>query len=130
VDPETRSAFEGMQARLDAMQDQLDGTRSDLSDFRGETRHEFTAVRREMAEEFVNVRREIREEVSRVGVIVEALRGDIRAVADGILAVADSVTVLRADMAARFRATEAVMHASFAAVRADIDDLRRRMAGG
>jgi len=69
---------------------------------------------------------EAHETRNHFGVIGEALREDIRAVAEGVVAATEGIARLRTEMEARARASDTVVNAAFAALRRDVDDLRAR----
>lgn len=113
MDDETRAYFEENRAYLDQA---LGGLRQEI----GELRQEVRASTLEMA---LETRRHF-------DVVAEALRHDIRAVAEGVAATFERVdrlgSDLRTEMDQRFAATHAIVRVTFQEIRRDISDLRAR----
>jgi phage host-nuclease inhibitor protein Gam len=153
---EVRAEAVGLRGEMGGLREEVRGgaagLREEMAGLREEVRAEAVGLREEMGglreevrAEAVGLRGELRGEVQRLehgieaaaaetrrhfDVTAEALRQDIRTIAEGVSTLSDRVERLgaeiRAEMDGRFRAAEAVTRLAFAGLRRDIDSLRSR----
>jgi hypothetical protein len=121
MDPETR-------AYLDAFRAEFRELRADVSEVRAQM---LLVMRDDLQAQIDGLRQEVRATAAETrrhfDVMAEALRHDLRALAEGVAMNAEAIervpVVLRQEMDERFR----VVDLAFASVRRDIGDLRGRL---
>jgi chromosome segregation ATPase len=144
VDEETRSYFEAMRGdlrglrgnlqdldgrmaslvgRMDGLDGRMDGLdgRMDRLDGRMAT----LEARMDTADRKIEaLAQTIHTGFREVGVVIEALRGEIQTIADGLIGNSQALTRLDRKLNARLRASEAFNRLAFAEIRRDIVELR------
>lgn len=96
---------------------EITGLRTEMNGLRGEMGDLRTELRGEMDE----LRTELRGEVRHLGVIVEALQGNVQQIAEGFLSMQDQMKSNQADAARRHAELKSLVHTSYS-------DLDRRLS--
>lgn len=124
---ETRSYFEEIRRQLAEVRDGSTELRGEFQEMRRDVTARFEVMDRKVDALDRKVYTESQETRRQFGAIAEALRDDIRTVAEGVVANTEAIATLGSGMDARFRASDAVVQAAFAELRRDIEDLRARL---
>jgi hypothetical protein len=105
----------------EAMAAARDESRRDLAEATASTRDE---TRRDLTEAMATLRAEMRTEAAETrrhfDVVAEGLRGDIRLVAEGVVASTESIERLRSDVTREMNEHFRVVHLAFADVRREL----------
>jgi hypothetical protein len=119
VDQETRAYLDDLRRHLDARTDRL----------RDEIQASAATLRAELSAHDLQVAESLRTELrGHFGVLIEDVRADIRAVAEGVALNNEAIGRLAAEMNARFASAEAMNRAAFSEVGRQIAELRRDVA--
>ncbi|MBI1847185.1 MAG: hypothetical protein HY294_16820 [Candidatus Rokubacteria bacterium] len=125
MDPETRAYFETLRREMRELGDEL---RGEIHGVRDELRDEVHGGRDGLRGEIGAVEARMRRHLD---VSVEAMRHDLGAIAEGVVANTEAIDRLRADVAheleARFAASTAAVRAAFSTLKHDVDAIRARL---